>query len=252
MNGPTSTGLSRFTLARDLNGWKSASRYVKPSRERDSEMGQFRVQISAMGPTTAIVVFGLNLAGVLAALQPKGSWIPAPPVPVSPTILIHQMYDGSVVQAFSPLSGGRIGPIVVQPASALGLWRVWWPVTASVSVSVSIIGLAWVRSHGRPGKSLRHTCLTMIQSMILIGLISFWLWLIRFDAYLIVVGFIVLVLMLHSAYRRSKLVDENKAASISAPTLSRVGIAGYSIAVVLALAWIISILVWDSYQDPRR
>ncbi len=92
----------------------------------------------------------------------------------------------------------------------------------------------------------------MVQSMILIGLISFWLWLIRFNASLIVVGFIVLVLMLHSADRRSKLVDENRAASISAPTLSRVGIAGYSIAVVLAVAWMISILVWDSYQDLHR
>ncbi len=47
-------------------------------------MGQFRMRISPIWLTTAIVVFGLNLAGVLAALQPKGSWIPGAPVPGAP------------------------------------------------------------------------------------------------------------------------------------------------------------------------
>jgi hypothetical protein len=94
--------------------------------------------------------------------------------------------------------------------------------------------------------------MTMIQAMVLIGLISFWLWLVRFDVSLIVVGFTVLVLLLHAAYRRTVLVAETKGAQMGAPVLSRIGIAGYSIAVLLALAWVISILVWDSYQPSRR
>jgi hypothetical protein len=34
--------------------------------------------------------------------------------------------------------------------------------------------------------------------------------------------------------------------------LSIAGIAGYSIAVLLALGWIICILVWDSFRQGRR
>jgi hypothetical protein len=229
----------------------SARRYVKPSRERDFEMGQFRVQISPLWLSTAIVVFGLNLAGVVAALEPKSSWIPGARGTGRPNILIRQMYDGSVVKYICPLLGSRSGPFVIQPASALGLCQVWWPVAASISASLLILAISWLRSRRRIEKSLRRPRLTMLQSMVLVGLISFWLWLIRFDVSLIVVGFIVLALMLHAAYRRSKLVDETKAAIISAPTLSRLGIAGYSIAVLLALAWMISILVWDSYQGVR-
>jgi hypothetical protein len=215
-------------------------------------MGQFRVQISPMWLTTAIVVFGLNLAGVFTALELMRYGIVTPLGPGGPNFLVHRTYDGSVVYHPAQVSGGRRMPIVIQPASAIGFCQVWWTVAVSIVASLLILGLSWIRSRRRSLKALRRPRLTMMQSMVLVGLISFWLWLMRFDASLIVVGFVVLVLMLHSAYRRSKLVEEPKAAGTSEIYLSRAGIAGYSIAVLLALAWMISILVWDSYEGIRR
>jgi hypothetical protein len=74
------------------------------------------------------------------------------------------------------------------------------------------------------------------------------LWLMRFDFTVVVAGFIVGSLMVHAAYRRKALLKGIKGERDAAQTLSRIGIAAYTVAVVLALAWVVCILAWDSYQ----
>jgi hypothetical protein len=211
-------------------------------------MGQFRVQLSPGWLVVAIVIIGVNLASVRMALRPKVDWLAGR----AASIRLDYLHDGSVVKYIHHYSGGISGPIVVQPASAIGLWRVWWPVAASAGISLIILGVGRIRTRLRPVRALRRPRAKTIQVMVVIGLISFGLWLIRFDLSWIISGSLVLLLMLLAAYRRTFLAQEIKSDAMSATALSTVGIAGYSIAVLLALAWMISILFWDSYRHGSR
>lgn len=92
----------------------------------------------------------------------------------------------------------------------------------------------------------------MLRSMVIIGAISTWLWLTRTTAFWIVCGTPVLLLMLHAANRRSRLAREPKAEGERPTPLSRAGVVGYSLAVLLGLAWVASVLVWDAYEHERR
>jgi hypothetical protein len=208
-------------------------------------MSELRRQISRAWLMTAMAIFALNLAGILGSLNRWSDWIPggAP----GANVLVSQMYDGSVVKYVLPYSGGKIGPIVLEPASPIGLWQVWWPLAVSIAGSLLILVVARTR-RWRHGKTIRPPRMTMIQVMVLIGLTSFGLWLIRFNQSLIIAGVLVLGLLLHTLHRRNALVEETSARGTNAPALSRIGIAGYSIAVLLAVAWVVSVLVWDSYQ----
>jgi hypothetical protein len=99
-------------------------------------MAQFRVHLSPGWLLVAIVIIGVNLASVRMALQWKGDWIPGK----TTTIRLDYLHDGSVVKYIyhNPGKSGPFldlrssGPVLVRPISALGLWRVWWPVAASV------------------------------------------------------------------------------------------------------------------------
>jgi hypothetical protein len=216
---------------------------------RDADMGQFRGQISGAWLAAAMAIIAVNLAGIVASLNRM-------PVLMSGGVsganfLISRMYDGSVVKYVFPWTGGRIGPIVIEPVSPIGLLRVWWPLAFSIGVSLLILGVPRIDARWRRGESIRPPRMTMIQGIVLIGLISFGLWLVRFNLYLISAGFLVLGLLLHTLHRRKALVDETSDLGGNAPALSRIGIAGYSIAALLAVAWVISTLVWDSYQRGR-
>ncbi len=88
----------------------------------------------------------------------------------------------------------------------------------------------------------------MLQGMVGIGAISVWLWLSRINGILLLCGIVVLILMIHAAFRRNRLAKEIVSEGPGASTLSRLGLVGYSIAALLAVAWVVCILVWDSYQ----
>ncbi len=81
----------------------------------------------------------------------------------------------------------------------------------------------------------------MLQGMAAIGGISVWLWLFRLNAGLTLVGSIVLSLMAHAAWRRGSLAKEIKSEGTTAPLLSRAGMVGYTLAALLAMAWLICI-----------
>jgi len=213
-------------------------------------MGQFRVQLSPGWLVVAVMIIGVNLAGIRAALEPKWDWIPGTGAKGA-SIRFHYMYDGSVVKSIVPYSGGRTVSFVSQPASAIGLWRVWWPVAASVGISLMILGVARIVTGRRSVQAMGRPRTRTIQVMVVIGLISFGLWLIRFDKSWIISGSLVLLLMLLAAYRRSFLAHEIESEGRRATALSIAGIAGYSIAVLLALAWVVSVLWWDSYRHGR-
>jgi hypothetical protein len=217
-------------------------------------MGQRRVQPSPSWLALAIVLIGANLATIRTALAPRWDWTPGvriPGVGLANTAVRYNV-DGSVWQYIFPFgTGARIGPIVVRRVSPPGLWRVWWPVVASAGLTLVILAAARIRTRLRPVPATgRHRART-IQVMDMIGLISFGLWLIRFDWSQIVAGSSVCALSLIAAYRRFSLVHEINIREGGEKALSIAGIAGYSVAILLASAWLISILWWDSYQHGR-
>jgi hypothetical protein len=133
----------------------------------------------------------------------------------------------------------------------LGSGGFWWPIAASVGISLIILGFARIVTGRRPAQAMRRPRAKTIQVMVVIGLISFGFWLIRFDPVWIISGALVLLLMLLAAYRRAALAREIEITGRRATSLSLAGIAGYSIAVLLALAWITCILFWDSFRISR-
>ncbi len=213
-------------------------------------MGQSRVHVWLGWLLVAILIVGVNLAALRAALEPKWTWIPATAPGTSGTS-IRQLPDGSVVKYIYPPTGGRIGPVVVQPTSAIGLWQVWWPVAASVGISLLVLGVARIAMRRLAVQAMGRTRIKTIHVMLVIGLISFGLWLIRFDLTWIISGAIVLMLMLLAGYRRALLAQEIEIGGRRAAAMSVAGRAGYSIAMLLAFAWIISVLFWDSFRVGR-
>jgi hypothetical protein len=211
-------------------------------------MTGIRVNRSTTWLLTGIAVAGMNLAGVYRSLQPQGTWIPGPPGAGGSSVSILRMYDGSVVQYRFFRSGGRSGPTLLAGPSAAGLFQVWWPVAASMSASLLVAGFAWRCTRWKSATWGLRPRVTMSQSIAFISLVSFCLWLMRFDYTVVVAGFIVGSLMVHAVYRRKALLEGVEGEIDATQTLSRIGIAGYTVAVVLALAWVICILAWDSYQ----
>jgi hypothetical protein len=211
-------------------------------------MTEIRFNRSTTWLLTGIAVAGMNLAGVYSSLQPQGTWIPGSPGAGGSSVSIRRMYDGSVVQYRIYYSGRRSGPTLLAGPSAAGLSRVWWPVAASMSASLLVAGFAWRCTRGKSATRGLRPRVTMSQSIAFISLVSFCLWLLRFDFTVVVAGFIVGSLMVHAAYRRKALLRGIKGEADATQTLSRIGIAGYTLALVLALAWVVCILAWDSYQ----
>ena len=210
-------------------------------------MRRSRVRVSVGWLLVAMLILWVNLAAIRAALEPKWTWLPTP-VPGSVATSLCQLSDGSVVKYVYPWHGGRIGPIVVQAPSAIGLWQVWWPVAASVGFSLLVLGVARIVMRRLAVQATRRTQIKTIHVMLVIGLISFGLWLIRFDVTWIITGAIVLLLMLVGGYRRASLANEIEIGERRAAAMSIAGRAGYSIAMLVAFAWIISALFWDSFR----
>jgi hypothetical protein len=196
----------------------------------------------------ALILIGVNLAAIRAAILPHWDWRPGKGASIS----VEYRHDGSVAKYIHPYSGGKIGPIELESPSALGLWRIWWPVATSAGASLLIPGIAWLSSRDRHGRAMRRPPMTMIHVMLIVGLASFGLWLIRFEVSLIISGLVVVVLTLLAAHRRSDLSEEATAETMFRPALSSVGIVGYSLAILLGLAWVVSILVWDAYLHGRH
>jgi hypothetical protein len=141
---------------------------------------------------------------------------------------------------------------VIRTATTWGLCRVWWPVAASAGTSLLMILVARSRPVRRWVETVPVPRLTMFRMMVAIGTMAVCLWLIRISISLTICGALVLALMLRSAHRRGVVAKEIKAEGPAASPLSLAGFAGYSIAVLLALAWVVSIAFWESYQPGRR
>ncbi len=213
-------------------------------------MAQSRVWVSLGWLLVAMLIVGVNLAGIRVALEPKWTWLPGA-VRGAVGVSLCQLSDGSVVKYIHPWSGGRIGPIVVQPTSLIGLWQVWWPVAASLGFSLLVLGVVRIVTRRRLLQGMRRTRVKTIHVMVVIGFISFGLWLSRFDLTWIISGAVVLLLMFLAGYRRASLAQEIEIGGRRAAAMSAAARAGYSIAMLLGLAWIMSVLVWDSFRFGR-
>jgi hypothetical protein len=159
--------------------------------------------------------------------------------------------DGSLIEN-TPGWGNQ--PRVLEPPTPFGLIAFWWPAVASTGIGLLTIAIAPLPAIGRLlRKRIRvpHARVTLFRMMVVIGTVSAWLWLGRFDSYTRTAGTLIFAFMLHAGFRRSFLAKVTRADGAKTSVLSRTGIAGYSLVLLLALAWVISILVWDSYQVRR-
>lgn len=157
--------------------------------------------------------------------------------------------DGSLVE-YTPDWGYFVR--VVEPPTVSGLIAAWWPAAASTGVGLVTVVFTLLPTCGpllRKRIRIPRPRMTLFRMMVVIGTVSAWLWLGRFDPYTRTAGTLIFALMLHAGFRRSFLAKETKAEAAAATRLSRAGIAGYSLVLLLALAWVVTILVWDSYQE---
>ena len=92
---------------------------------------------------------------------------------------------------------------------------------------------------------MRLPRLKMQQALVLIAVASVWLWLEMIDWIVLAGGTIVLALMLVSLRNRGRVAGEIGAEVGRTRPLSVAGIIGYSIAVLLALAWVVCIWAWQ-------
>ncbi len=99
---------------------------------------------------------------------------------------------------------------------------------------------------------MRLPRLKMQQALILIASASVWLWLQRIDLVVLVCGTIVLSLMLVSLRNRERVAVEIKAEGGRPRSLSRAGIICYSIAILLAFAWVASIWIWQVFEHDSK
>ena len=95
---------------------------------------------------------------------------------------------------------------------------------------------------------MRLPRLKMRQGLVLVAVAAAWLWLQKIGGVLGVVGTLVLALMLVSLRHRGRVAGEIKAEVGRDRTLSLAGIIGYSMVVVLALAWLACIWAWQVFD----
>ncbi|MGO9465300.1 MAG: hypothetical protein ACLQIB_36275 [Isosphaeraceae bacterium] len=162
-------------------------------------------------------------------------------------------YDGSLV-AYVRFSSWRSPVHVILSRTVWGLIAFWWPAIASIGAGLLTLLVALLPITGplvRKRIRIPRVRLTLFRMMVVIGTVSAWLWLGRLDAYTRILGALVFGFTLYAGFRRGFLAREAKVDGADAKVLSRVGIAGYALVLLLALAWVISILVWVSYQERR-
>jgi hypothetical protein len=201
-------------------------------------------------PLLAVVILALNAMGVGWIVWSKlhGSLVAS-----GGSASAHYRYfehaDGSLVEVFEDqVAGVVISVTTVRPPTILGLVALWGPLGISLILSVLAIVLVRTEAGRRAVRTLSRPRLTMLHGMVAIGAISVWLWLSKIHWVVLLGGIVVLVLMIHSTFRRARLAKEIERGEMDSPVLTRVGLVGYSIAALLAVAWVVCILVWDSYQ----
>ncbi len=160
-------------------------------------------------------------------------------------------YDGSLIE-YTPGWGNQVR--IVEPPTVMGFMVAWWPTFTSSSIGLLTLAIALLPNSGRLLRKrtrIPRPRLTLFRVMVVIGTVSAWLWLARFDIHKRIVGTIIFAFMLHAGFRRSFLAKKTNTEAVAGTVLSRAGIAGYSLVLLLAFAWVICILVWDSYQEHR-
>ncbi len=100
-------------------------------------------------------------------------------------------------------------------------------------------------------RRLNRPRFTMFQGMVVMGAISIWLWLGRMRMVWIFCGSLVVLLALLAGSRRSHLTQEIRATGAPVTVWMRLGIAGYWVALILALCWIVCILVAETLAPSK-
>jgi hypothetical protein len=209
------------------------------------------------------ILLMLHLAGWIVVL----AWVSfSPGAPGEPP---HYIWDGSVVvDSMRPLIRSRGGssyfvrrtyvpalPVrtVLAPPSFLGALHVWWPVAVSGGACLLVLAATRVPALRRlMERQVSPPRITIFRGMVVVGLVAFSFWLSGMSAYWIVRGLLVLLLTFVAGYRRGRLKLKIKAEPAAANGWVRLGIGGYSIAVLLAAVWLACALVWESFTPGHQ
>jgi hypothetical protein len=163
-------------------------------------------------------------------------------------------HDGSFVGHSFNLYTQINSVYVIQPPTVSGLVAFWWPLAASAGVAFWAIIAALLPERGRLLRrrvQIPNVRITLFRVMVVIGVVAACLWLRQLDHYTKAAGMLVFGVVLYAGFRRSFLTRQSTAERAPATVLSRAGIAGYAVAVVLALLWVICTLVWEAYFVVR-
>jgi len=167
--------------------------------------------------------------------------------PSSPYGSVHLEPNGSITLRRHGPKGEELRVQNVSPASVPRAVPIWWLVATGVGLGLFTLVVSMTRARGRlSSRRLEWPRFTMSRGMVVIAAISIWLWLSRTAMYWILCGSLVLLLALLADSRRCRLVQEIKTAGASATVWMRLSIAGYWVAVILALSWVVCVLVSDS------
>ena len=196
-----------------------------------------------------LVLVALDVGGIIAAT--RGIWFPTGN-PASPYGSLHLESGGGVVLRRHDPQGYTLRIQHLSPASALSALPIWWLVVPGVALGVFTLAVARALARRRLSSSrLEQPRFTISGGLVLIGAVSIWLWLTRTGMFWIHCGSLVLVLALLAHSRRNRLAKEIKSKGTSATVWMRLGVAGYSVAVILSLSWIVCIIVWDTLRPGR-
>jgi hypothetical protein len=201
----------------------------------------------SLGSILLVLLVVLFACGIVATI----TWIPLPRGdPSSPYRSIHIEPDGVLIlRTQGP--GGQVRVKQFPVSSALAAISLWWAVAAGIAlIIVTLVASRTGARRRRSSGPLKRPRFTMSRGMVVIGAVSIWLWLSRTEMYWILCGSLVLLLALVADIRRGRLVQEIQTECAPVAVWKRLAIAGYWVAVILALLWIVCVLVWDSLR-PR-
>jgi hypothetical protein len=198
-----------------------------------------------------------NLAGLVSVL----SWVSFFPGTAGQPPWTRYMWDGRVLECsvylrqdlFVTYTRPVLVPWTVLAGPSLeGALYVWWPVVVSGGASLLVLGAARVPVVRRlTEKQVGLPRITIFGGMVVVGVVAYWFWLSGTNAYWILRGIAVLFLTLVAGHRWRRLALEMKAGPAAASGRVRLGVAGYSVVMLLAAVWLVAALVSESFT-PRH
>jgi hypothetical protein len=219
---------------------------IAPDGENlDSEQTQFMgKQRNVTLWLVLLLLVVLHVGGIIACVT--WIWFPTGD-PLSPYRSIHLEPNGSFTLRGHGPEGETLRVRDMGHVSDLFAEPIRWPVATGAGLVLLMLVVSMTGARRQlSSPRFKWPRFTMSRVMVVIAAIAIWLWLSRTAMFWILCGSLVLLLALVADIRRSRLEQEIKTEGAAPTVWIRLGIAGYWVAVILALSWIVCVLVGDA------